>query len=444
MCYSGVVFCSIMIVIGIATERKKINPITVFYTLWLLIFQLSDLRFYNLKETSDRTYLIILYGLISYGIGYYVIRILFRKYSYNIKLKKIQNRNIKKQFFLKYRLLYILSVICILVYLYDLSTIFSYIINGNSLGYIRALVQDSNSFIYTNRSAIENAIRLLIVTPFALALQPIVAADFWIGSRDKKLLVMNIIMIFLRVVTDGSRALILYFLFHLIVISFFSDKKWSKAKTKLNKKNKLNKFIVIVSIVVIGIFALYKTTLSRSGENFIRYLYYYFSMEPYMFQTWTEIVDNTNIIGYGLASLNGFIFTIFYVLKNFLMFPKYPEYWYSIYNFILSTDSNWHVIAGDATIANAYVSLFFFFYLDGKILGVIVGAFLYGVFSARVFINALNRRDTKSICIYSIILQGISFSFVRFQFADIYYALAVFFIIFIVYKPSRILLNNNK
>lgn len=431
MIYIGVFFCIAMATIAIITEKKIFNPLTVFGVLWMLILGLSSLRLFNLRVASEETYSIILSGICAYAVGYYLIRIFIGNKSFVLNTARYSNKEVI--YLLRYKLLYILGGVCILFYLYDFSIVFSYLLKGNSLGYIRELAQDSNSVIYSSRSAIENAVRVLLVTPFVMALQPLVAVDFWIGKRDKKLIIINIIIITLRVVTDGSRVLIIYLLLHLLVAYQFTDSKHLKKATVISKK-KVKQVMLILGISVMGGYALYKTTLSRSGENFVRYLYYYFSMEPYMFETWSNIVDSAGIKGYGLASINGFLFAFFYVVKNFLGLSNYPEYWYNIYSLIGATDSQWQVIAGDATIANAYVSIFWFLYLDGGVTGIIIGMSIYGMICAKTYLNAKNKKTAKSICVYSIILQGVCFSFVRLQFADIYYAIAVLFILIFAYK----------
>ena len=252
---------------------------------------------------------------------------------------------------------------------------------------------------------------------------------------------MNLSIIVLRVITDGSRVLIAYFLLHLLVAMGLSGKK-GNIKSKVINKKYIKRIVIISSMLIIGIIALYKTTVSRSGENLYRYFYYYFSMQPTLFETWANIVDNFAVKGYGLASTNGLWFAIFYVAKNILGLRNYPDYWYSIYNLILSTDTQWQVIAGDATIANAYVSLFWFLYLDGRMFGVIIGMIMYGGMTAYLFNMALKKRTPNAICLYSIILQGLCFSFIRLQFADIYYTIAVIFILLFAYKPVRQCLEN--
>ncbi|WGX75699.1 hypothetical protein QJS64_17435 [Paraclostridium bifermentans] len=61
---------------------------------------------------------------------------------------------------------------------------------------------------------------------------------------------------------------------------------------------------------------------------------------------------------------------------------------------------------------------------------------IYGMICARTFIKATKQKTARSVCIYSIILQGVCFSFVRLQFTDVYYAIAVMFILGFAYKKT--------
>lgn len=434
MAIFSIIFCFLMIIISFFSNKRKINPVSVFYSLWFVIITLSYIRLFSLRETSNRIYGIIFLGLLFFAIGYYLIYIFSFKYSFKIKKKSDFKILVNvKEYIPRYKLLYILGIIIILFYFLDFSKIFIYILKGSDLKYIRELAQDSNSILNANRSLIENVIKNLIVAPGAMAFQPIVAIDFWKGKRDKKLIIINFLIILLRVITDGSRIVIVYFLIHMIVAFGFTKNNINKVSV-IKKKQKKEK-IFIIMFFIIGIFVLYKATLSRSGENIIRFFYYYFSMEPYMFEIWSNKVDDLNIIGYGIAATNGFSFLLFYILKNGLRFSSYPVFWETIYNLIQATDSKWKIIAGEGITANAYVSLFWFFYLDGRIIGVIIGMFIYGFGTAVAFVKALKKDTTKHICIYSFILQGLFFSFIRFQFANLTYVVAFLIIMFFAYKP---------
>ncbi len=64
---------------------------------------------------------------------------------------------------------------------------------------------------------------------------------------------------------------------------------------------------------------------------------------------------------------------------------------------------------------NAYVSCFFYFYLDFGIIGVMLGSFVFGKISSIFYNLLIKNKSLLSILIYMIILQCIIDSFIRWQ-----------------------------
>lgn len=424
--------CLIMLILGKMTEKRFFNPITMFYSLWSIILGLSSLRLFNLAETRNEIYLLIFIGLISFAIGYYTY-----KYFKIISLKKKvidENKNIEKTSYeLNYKFIYFIALICIIFYLKDLVSVLQYLFNGKSLAYIRELAQDSTSILYSSKSKIENGIKILCIAPFSQALQPIVATDLIFGKKDKKLFILNIVIIALKVITDGSRTLVVYFLISLVVSLSLNDKKIIKNK---KKKNRLKQNSMFLMLIVIVVFVLYKITASRSGENIVKFAYYYFSMQPIMFDKWAMIVDSKEIYGYGISASNGFGFIIFYIIKN-IFGIAYPELWSNVYGLIEGTGTNWQTISTLGTQANSFVSAFWVLYVDGRLAGIIIGMIVYGIIMSKSYWNAKNRKSKKHISIYIFLYIGLFYTFVRLQFANVYYDAALLYLLIPMYIKKR-------
>lgn len=420
-------------------KKNIVNPLFIFNVLWALILSLNALHLFELNVSEDKIYLNILFGIIFFNVGYFIMYAFNRKYRLIFSLKSIKlKQNFYKDYLIRYNLLCILGCICIVYYLKNFGTVCNLLLQGNDLSVIRAMAQDSESILNV-RSNVENALRILVILPFCMALETIVAVDFWNGKRHKPLLFICIVIIFLRVITDGGRTPIVNFTMYMIVSYILSKSTKKEVKIKTNK-NKNKKWHLIIGIILAAII-LYYTTLSRDGENALRTVYYYFAMEPYMFNVWANTIEDSGLVGLGLASMNGFIFPVLYLIKNFLGI-KFPEYWSKIYDMILLTDSQWKVITQTGISANAYVSMFWFFYFDGRILGIIVGMLSYGMVLASSYISALKHKTCKNICIYALIFQGLFFSFIRFPFSNIYYSLAFLFIVLVAYKAVEVEITN--
>lgn len=417
-------FCVMILILGLIVEKSVVNPLSMFYGLWAVIIFLSSLEAYGLFKTSSTIYKYILIGLISFFIGYLLTRIIQQEYTYKgtNSISKISSGRIE----VNLPVVYFLSILSILFYVKEVSLVLNHLISGGSLANIREMAQNTDSILHSNKSGLENALKILIITPFTAALQPIVATDLLLNDKkNKKLFYLNLIIILLRVLSDGSRTLVVYFAISLIVTFFISD----KSKKKVGILRYLGFALGIVSIFLIIIFI----TSSRSGENGLRFAYYYFSMQPIMFEKWAYLVESSGFKGFGIGALNGFIFALFYVLNNMFNIP-YPSMWREAYQFIEGTGTNWQTITSYGTSANSFVSAFWVLFLDGRLIGMVIGMLAYGALSAITFKKAKSTKNIKSVSIYIFIYIGLFYTFVRLQFANIYYDLSLVYLMFILFK----------
>lgn len=417
-----IVFCLCSSLYFWVSSKKILNPIAVFNSIWVFILFLESFHYYGLFTADERIYQYIFIGVMSINIGYffwYIFRI-----NYNISFIPQQ-----VSYTPRIKLLYFLSFICILFFLSSSLTTINLLLSGNSLGFIRSLAQqssDTNSLFAKSHGTLTNAIFLLVINPTSMAIQIIASINFWAGKRDKILFCLAIILVFLTAFSSGGgRTSIVNFLIYSMIGYTFS----SKIKSKKSKKS--NNIIFLL----LGLGVLVAFTISRAGQDLFKGLYLYFSMEPYMFSIWASIVDGLNVKGFGEAATNGFSFVLFYLFKNVLGIP-FPEHWNSVYTLIRETDSNWQIITNIPTTANAYVSGFWYLYLDGGLFAIISGMLLYGTVIAESFFNAVKKRDERSLSLFALMFQGLFFFFIRFPFSDVTYCLTLVYLFFILYKRS--------
>lgn len=432
-------FCGVFFLIGliaIKSERKFFNPLTLFCIMWSSILFLSTLQLYSLYKGDDRTYKLMIMGIVAFIVGYYLARLFIGN-----KRLTFGKKHTATDYRLNYQLMYILLVISLVFYAKDLVTVFSRLVTGSSLADIQSLVQGTDNLY--NRSGLENAIRLLIVNPFGWAIIPILAVDIWMGRKDIKLIVLTGFLMISRILTTGGRAAFLNFAIYFIMLFFFTNQN-KRYHTICNMKNVVKKNKKLFRIIVIGSAVLLAyMTYSRAGEGALRTVYFDFAMQPYLCGLWMDTVDTKNMLGYGMVSLTGFIFPILYVVKNLLGFSSMPAYYQELFDLRLSLDTEWKWI-GSRVYANAYVSAFWFFYVDARIIGIVVGMLVYGFVSRIVYNNTRIMTNNKNVCLYALYYIGIFYTFVRFQFTTIDYAIAIVFVTFFAYKkiPRKITEGN--
>lgn len=422
-----------------------LNPLTIFFGLWTIIIYASGLQLYDLYATSDKVYGLILIGGVTYLLGFMLGILMFKHARVSVGRNNI-NRPVssdikeEKRYVVNYKLVYFFIFISILFYLNDLRAVVGYLLQGASLGTIRVLVQSGSQYM---GSGIQNALRILIVTPFASVIMILAAADFFAGKKNKLLYLGTGLILGLKLLTDGSRSRLVYLIMSFVICWMYTvdRKKGISFKKKLLVKKKIRFRKRMIFVVVFLIFAgigMYYITLSRSGERALRDTYYYLAMEPIMLEKWCEQADQLGIYGFGAAAINGFLFPLFYIITNVFKLLAYPAHWRSVYNLLESVGTDWQVITSVGTRANSYASVFFTFYVDCKTVGVALGMLLYGLFVANSYVKVIRFPNIKNLSVYCLILIGIFYTFIQFMFKNIYYAIAYLFFVFIVFKREEV------
>lgn len=429
MDYMIMIICLVIAIICAGKDKRNIaNPALAFMGIWLLTIYLSKLRLYGLLDVSNDIYNVLINGYYSFFIGYLVARLYSIspvRFRISKKISKGNNSTIR------YSFIYILAIVCIIYFIPNTLVAGKSLLSGTSLGNIRVIAQNS-----TGSSSIMNMIYNLVVLPSATALEVIAVADFWVGKKGKKLFYLNLVVILMRCVSDGGRTPLFNFAIYMIVgyvVLPKTDKMFVYRYIKKKKK-------LLYLYGGIGICLLMIMTFSRASrselESVLRQLYFYFSMSPVLFSRWKSIVDSVDINTYGLTSLNGVFFTGMYLLRNMFGLP-YPELLMNSYNLISQTDSIWQTIAQGGIHANAYVSAYWFFYVDGRKFGIILGMFLYGLVVSNTFFNLNKEFNIVRYSVYLLLYQGLFFSFIRFPFAKMYYVLGLVIIILFAFKRSE-------
>ncbi|WP_394992569.1 O-antigen polymerase [Streptococcus alactolyticus] len=430
-----VIFCLVFFLIALFTEPRKLNPLTLFLGEWAVIVYLANLNLYGLYSTSEATYTVILIGCICFVLGFYLVKF-FRNINKNRKLSN--SRGSTTEYELNFKLVTFLSVITIIYFSVDFFNSLIYLLQGQSLGYIRQLAQQGALF----SNPIMNAIRILITAPFATVLIYVVASNYFSMKRNNFLMFSVAIILIFRLLSDGGRSPLIYLSLSFLISYLYSGVKKNRV---LNYKNDSNKLILrlskyhlfmILFILIIAI-SLYSITLSRSGAESIRYTYYYFAMQPYMLELWSKKVVINHLIGFGMSSLNGILFPIFYVLSNFIPFMNYPETWRQVYDVLESTGTDWQVITQYGTTANSYISIFWSLYYDGRLVGVVLGMILVGVAMGYSYYKVLDFPNQKNIAIFSALMIGLFYSFQQLITQNIYWTMSFVFLIFVVYKKKE-------
>lgn len=421
--------CIVFAIYGIRKDKVILNPLTLFCSIWGIITLFSSMHLYGLYEADEIIYFYILVGCAFFVIGYLFI------HNINFKIRNIRNKSYG--YSINYRLIYILIVICTIYYLYQI-----YLLRGKiaviNLWSIQQYLRNDIETLVTNKYL--RALNSFIIGPISFAIPSLTAADIWIGKRDKHLIALTAAMLIVKVISTANRSTLMIFFLLLIADAMIKLKfqqvdiysKWKSSSGKLRRNIRL--------IFVAGVILFIAMTISRNlqiGKS----LYLYFSIQPYMFQLWSEQAISQQLIGYGTASLSGFVFPIVYAIQLLFGLPSMPLHYQNIYDMINSTVNSWQIVGEDIP-ANAYVSIFWYFFVDGRIIGIIVGSLIFGIICGHFLKMIAKHFNVKTLCLYNTILIAVLYTYVRMQFSQANFALSLLFVWLFAFKRNHIAANS--
>ena len=411
------ILCILSLVYGLFKYKNLHNPCSIFFLIWGILSFLSSFGFYGANTPNQNTYIIIFIGLFSFLMG----SILVGYIKINTSLS-----DSNEEFSINYKLIIILHFITIVFLIYQSITVITLLRNGFTLKNIRYMSTDTGYNMLRSSNFIV-LVQNFIVTPTVYLSIAVVPIDIFKGNRSKLLFISTLFITVLWVLTTGGRSIILWF-----TIYFFYLIRFYGKKIKLKKWMKL--LIISLSFILTIFFIV--TTKSRKGSNvdFLYQAYLYFVVPIIHFEYRLDYISYyySNTYGYGIASFYGFLYPFIFILQffgiNVPLFSQMRELSFTI----LENP----IFVGNNITMNAFVTFFYQFYLDGGMLGVCIGSFIFGGFSIYAYKKAVLSNKGKWVLIYLLILQKLIFSFVRFYFTQPVQAVCMIMALF-VYKRAK-------
>lgn len=412
MQYLAILICAMCWLISWQKEKNIYNPLTVMSGLWLVITVLASMRLYGLYEADSIVYLLIAVGIASFGLGCAVkrrTRFVIDSNRRQSSTELIENTDVGR---VKKTILHVLCIVSVVMMIYpDYLAIQSLLSSGWNMSIIRSEFDMSYSNI---------VLRLIynyIVLPFSFASGPIFASMIFLGKQRDKIVIFSVsFIVFSRLINEGGRVIILYFLLSIIVAYMMT-----KNRNKEFKKKKTG----IIFLVAICVYAVIAVTNSRTDQSLFEHGYSYLCGSVPHLSIRLKEVDSQGVLTYGTASVFGYVDFFFTMLENIgFPYPSFIKETSSLVNGVVQTTVQ---ISSNNLTFNAFVSPFYYMYCDGRIWGVIMEMFIYGMVSFHFYKKLKVRKSYRNLSVYLLILQGLVFSFVRIQFAVVHYALAFFF-----------------
>jgi oligosaccharide repeat unit polymerase len=416
--YLVIVACIIMAFVSYVYRRDLFNPIFLFSAFWAVIMFLASLRWRGEYKADFYTMLIYLIGIVSFCLGCFFIG---KRQLVLYKFETVDSSESK----LNYSLIY---AICTFVLIYStmkFMRVIPLMRQGVSMGEIRALYWTVGSGITTN--ALDYFIDNAINKGFQLVVMVVASAEIASGNKSRFLIFSAVATTVLTAATSGGRMVFLDFIV-LIVMSFL----FYNRKVYISRKVKR---IIVVACCIGVICMIYLTSVRQGSVSVLEALYADFTCNVPLMNQVILRVQETGDMTYGSTFFGGVIGPIAAILQYFGLIIQ-PQ---SIS--ILSTYTVPFYDVGGGNTANAYTSSFFYFYLDGRILGVIIGDIIYGIICSNFYNKMKRNLNCKNVAIYLLIINTIFKTMIRFSFSIPSYVIAIILIPIIYRSQFSISIN---
>lgn len=371
-------------------DKRWYAPSVLFPLFWAILALLSLFRFYNLFDTSNLAYFYVFIGVISYVVGCMM--------GNGIKLDKRETLKTLDKKRLK-----IAMILCLVGILLNFQIIINTLVNGIDFFSLYTMMTLASGGEDTEISSLYNSNLLILQQfvgyPILYMLMPICAAEYF-ESKEKKYLLIAILLCFLRFMVDLRRAIIVVFV---SFIFFYLIIRWREVRKKMLYRRKLTfkKKLFICSIIIIIVTGYSFISYLRGGEDdgysiLSEFYFYYVGCFPY-FTRRLELLGDLNYT-LGFTSFRGLFAPFFSILS--LATGSKPELFELATQNVSSLSAIALEIAPDANY-NSYATCFFEFYLDGGVLGIVFFSFIFGMYSHYLFRKLIVFKTNRSMWVYA-------------------------------------------
>lgn len=399
-------------------ERNIYNPLSLFSLYWLIVILLANLQLYGLYSASQKTYTFIAIGLFSFIIGYSVSL----KKSNNIPIKRINNN-----YLVRYKLLIFLNILIIIFLFLRLINLINLLGAGYSWWEIRLMTTAVEKDLGLWGSKLNLFIYTYIVSPLVYFAVPTAILDYIVYKKSKLFVNSTIIVVVLFSIVTVSRNILVFSVIYLIASALIYRKKIQLSN---RIRRVLKRIPLIVSIPIIGVITI--TLLRKAEANIFKEAYVYLAgaIPSFSIRLTEQVIDTHT---YGMLTTRGFTRLFFIFLDNIGI--HYPESYLN--SQIVMENLERFITIGNDINMNAYATLFYQFYIDGGVLGIIFFSVVLGFICRKAYQGIKYNINIRNAVFYLLILQQLLFSVARIYTVYPTRALPFLLILFMFVKEKR-------
>ena len=378
--------------VSIYNKKKIESPGVLFTAIWVIVCFFASLRLFDINKADVITWLVILVGVISFGLGT------------NVKIKSITERNnLNQTSYISKSTFWILTVVLLAFSIKDLRQSLEIMSRGYTLGLIRSA---SYGIINIQGYDVNRDFLSVWIDYFRDGLQVVLVAtgiEFFIFDyrKNKKYLIAAAGLVLIEAFTTGGRWGIAYFIIELFVCYKIYCRRDSETyKINVSRKSR-NRIFGILGLLVISIFVV-SSVRGLSIEDSLSYYYAYLCGCVPLLDIKINVLNESGIYSFGFGGFFGIISFVIPILFRFVLGEGLPQFYQNAINEVITGQTVYDI--GGGRTYNAFVTSFYYLYADFRWLGVMMGMLLFGVIAGHYYRKATTDNNT-SIVPYLIISQ---------------------------------------
>ena len=394
----------------LAKPKLVLDQFRLFCLLWLVVFVLGRINLFDMYTVSNEFYNILSIGIICWILGYAFARFFNVHFTFR-ELHFMEPYGINRSVLIAYILIMI---------------VFIMLIGIKILGYLRSGFSYSRLHKYVSgleeeqvfRSAIVNKIHELILYPVLLASIP--AATIVVLRERKKLIgFVALALVVAYSLVSGRRLLLVY-----IVLDFVISMGFFGIRIPRKIQKKLFRYGLIAVALILLMTALRRNVFeTRRWNEIYRQMYLYATLCLQVGDHWLGVVRAEGLHTYGYSFLRGIV-TLVHLPLSPLGVRIYSQEIAQIYNLTQSV----RISIGHTQTANAFSTWVYYFYLDFRMVGVVLGSLFFGSLIGFGENTLRWRPNNLNFAYYLLLSQAVIKSIVRWEFAVPEYILAFVFL----------------
>lgn len=410
-------------------KRNLLHPLVYFFGIWIVCVLFTVIDYYgSLIEITALTEIILFLGIGSFFVGAVVPKCKINKLD-SKKITSVCSSSLRELHYNNILLVIILSI-SLIFNLYMTFITINFLTNDIPYSSIRDifLSYGDNAEFFT--STFFSTFNSWISTPCTYATTTLLAIDIFKGKLKKSVLGLMVIDIALFTFATSGRLLVLIFIIQVFFCLFYF-----KDKIPENIKKKVVKWIVLLILLLI-IITIYRSKDVIGSKDHVNSIYSYFSISIPLLSNWSSVVQDSGVLGICICTFNGFFEILHYLINKFI---GSIEQYNTIMDVLSLPQDNWVNVYPNYW-ANAFCTMFYYFYIDLRELGVIIYSFGFGWLCKTIYRRACIIRDERFLPFYLVIIQTIFCSFIRWQWGMFTYFVLIILMLF----PFWQTINRNK